>query len=140
MILNDDVLWGDLPTEIPKEETLFNNEIIKPHLTENILSKIQNTIYLNLLEKIMDLYNEKIPFSFVTQDKQYNYEIIDLDTSWIPIDVINFFRKLVKDLNYAIIIENKLNKMKSILIIKSDDINKIKKLRYNYAKNRKLPF
>ncbi len=133
-----------------------NNNIIKDYLITNkdyitkiiytqaprmpqpqMKTKNYNTI-LELFSKIFNIFNTN-KFDFITKDKLYEYTFIDLDIIWIEKNIVDLLHKISKDLNYAIIIENKLNKYKSLLIIKSDE-QRLKKLRYNYASKRILPF
>ena len=138
-----DIYYIDLINNNPNmKDYLINN---KEYITKILYtqSKIKNynhnyKIILDLFYKILNIF-DKNKFDFITKDNFYSYTFIDLDIIWIEKNIVDLLHKISKDLHYAIIIENKLNKTKSLLIIKSDE-QRLKRLRYNYASKRLLPF
>jgi len=96
-----------------------------PKLIEGIIS------YLKVLK--LNLYDH------ITPDRKYKYTVIDIDVRWINKEYMGLLQDIAQTAGVGLIIENRIDKFKSFIIIKTDQ-RLLRMLKINYNNTKKLPF
>jgi hypothetical protein len=155
--MNQNISWYDMAVE--EEQNIFINKYneilakvseapgLNNEVSDYIIRNKEELLNLFKLTKILNVFGDLLitllslikinKYKYITQNKECRYSIIDLNIDWIEKELVQFLHKMSKDLKTAIFIENKLNKMKSVIIIKSS-FYKLKQLRLEYKKSRTL--